>query len=70
MHRTGMGFYFFVQICFPACMPSHLFTVVSRGRTLQKKLGRAGLSHALESPFTYVYMSVESSQKSDLSGVT
>lgn len=35
VHRTGMEFYLFVQICFPACMPSHLFTVVSKGRTLQ-----------------------------------
>jgi len=59
----------FCSNLFLACMPSHLLLKCLRVEHC-KKLGRAGLSHALENPFTYVYVSAEPSQKSDISGVT
>lgn len=56
VHRTGMGFYLFVQICFPACMPSHLFTVVSRARTLQKPGKSWSLPHFRKSLYIQVHV--------------
>lgn len=54
--RMGKGFYLLVQICFPLCMPSHLSTVVSKGRMLQKIVKAWSLPCFRKSLYTCVHI--------------